>query len=107
MHFHIVLHSSVEVLAWEMEVELLEAELDVVEGHGAPLSDDLDRGPEVLELGSLGDVRDADAKVGGRHEGELAFNHVYGGLVASGGTHDVGRVEGDPVERALDTLRLS
>lgn len=107
MHLHSVTNSGIEVFAREMEVELLEAELDVVEGHGPALGNHLDRRPEVLELGSFGEVWDCDAEIGRRDERELAFDHVDGRLVASGGTEDVGRVEGDPVQRALGTVDLS
>ena len=97
---------GIDVLARQVEVELLEGELDAVEGHGAALGDDLDGGTQVLELGALGEVRDRDAEIAGGDEGELALDHVDGGLVVSGGAEDVGRVEGYPVQGALHRFPL-
>lgn len=101
MHLHGAACTVVEVLAWKVEVELLEIELNTVDGHGTTLGDDLYRGAEVFELGAFGEVGDLQTDSAGGHELELAFGHVDGGLAGTSGAQDIGRINGDPVGRAL------
>ena len=86
--------SFIEMLAREMEVELLEGELDAVADHGGPgRHDDLDGSAQVLELG-LGNVGDVELDRGPGDQGELAVGHVDGALPRARGTQHVGdRIE--------------
>ncbi len=94
----------VEVLAGEVEVELLQLKGLVGDLQGAALGDDLDGGAQVLKLGAFGHVVDAQLDVGPLENGEHAVDHVDWGLVGAGCAHAVGRgLERSPVERALDS----
>lgn len=84
-HVHLHSHAGtvVEMLAGQVEVELLELEGLVAGGHphGAALADDLDGRAQVLK-GSTGfEVRDLDGELRASHLCEGSGGHVDGGLV--------------------------
>lgn len=80
----------VEVLAGEVEVELLEGVVDALEGHGTGATpflhrhDDLDGGAEVLEFGAGGQIREGEGEGRGGDHGEGTGGHVDGGLGRAG-----------------------
>lgn len=110
MRLHGHARAVVEVLARQVEVELLQLVLDALERHGpgalplAFLGHDLDRRAQVLEGRARGDVREGEGQLRRRDHGEGARDHVDGGLARACGAEGVGgRVEVYPVGRALCT----
>lgn len=102
VHLHSHALSGVEMLAGQVEVELLESEAGVAESHAALSGDDLDGSAKVLELGSFGHVGDLKVKLRGRDHGVGAGDHVDGGLVDTGRADSVGcGIESNPVGWAL------
>jgi hypothetical protein len=108
VHLHGAAGAVVEVLAGQVEVELLQGELRAPDRHGAQAlgRHHLHRGAEVLELGALGHVGDLQVDITGRDQGELAIDHVDGGLASAGGAENVCRVESYPVGWALPWATL-
>lgn len=108
VHLHSHALSGVEMLAGQVEVELLESEAGVAESHAALAGDDLDGGAKVLELGSFGHIGDLEVKLRGRDHGVGAGDHVNGGLVDTGRADSVGcRIESNPVSWTLSPVSIS
>ena len=89
----------VQVLAGQVEVELLQLKGLVGDLEGAPLGDHLDGSAQVLKLGAVGHIVDGQFDVGPLEDGENAVDHVDGRLAGARGAHAVGRgLERRPVE---------
>jgi hypothetical protein len=53
----------IEMLTREVEMELLERKTFAAEAKSTPLGDDLDRGTQVLEFGTGGEVGDVECEL--------------------------------------------
>ena len=96
----------VEMLAGEVEVELLQLKGLVGNRQRAALGDDLDRRAQVLKVGTVGHVVDRQLNVGSVEDGEDAVDHVDRRLAGAGRAHRVGwGLKCRPVERSLSPCK--
>lgn len=102
VHLHSHALSGVEMLAGQVEVELLQGEIAASNLHRSTLGDNLDGGSQVLEFGAIGHVGDLEVDGASGENVEGAGHHVDGGLGGSRGAQLVGSsIQSNPVQGTL------